>query len=65
MSLSPDRIAYMQAHAGDDKRVGIIIANSVCIVASLAVVLLRCWARSLTDTGLGWDDTGIITSWVN
>ncbi len=65
MSLSLDQIAYMQAHASDNKDTEIIIANAICITATLAAVLLRLWVRRLTDAGLGMDDWCIIVGWVS
>ena len=65
MSLTPEEIEYMTAHAGDNKGPSVIVANIICLVPVLAAVSLRIWARRLTAAGFGWDDWWIIMSSVN
>ncbi|KAB8259684.1 hypothetical protein BDV32DRAFT_123937 [Aspergillus pseudonomiae] len=55
-SLTPEEIAYYQAHADDDLRPNQIAADVVGIVLTVTAVAARVLARFRSKAGFGWDD---------
>ncbi|KAH8424139.1 uncharacterized protein LDX57_001893 [Aspergillus melleus] len=55
-SLTPEEIAYYQAHADDDLRPNQLAAGVVGIVLALTAVTTRTVARFCSKTRFGWDD---------
>jgi hypothetical protein len=58
-------IAYMMAHAHDDRRPNYIAANSICIGLAAIAVVLRLLSRFLAQIKLGFDDYTICISLVS
>ena len=65
MSLPSAEIAYQQAHIGDDRQYQFIVTNVVCLIASIIVVCLRFFSRSVTKASLGADDWTILIALVS
>ena len=53
MSIPPDQLLYMEAHPEDNRGPGIIVINAVCIVPALIAIVLRIWARTMVEAGIG------------
>ncbi|KAF7913171.1 hypothetical protein EAE99_010793 [Botrytis elliptica] len=56
MSLTPEQIAYMQEHASDDQRTGIIAFGVICSIAAIVAVGSRFVARPTSKSKVGLDD---------
>lgn len=53
---TPEQIAYMQAHAGDDKRALFAAGNAVVLGIAYIAIVLRFVSRARVGTKYGWDD---------
>lgn len=62
---TPDEIAYMQAHASDDRRAPFVGVNIACLVLAFVAVSLRVIARIKIGTKIGLDDWLIILAAVS
>ncbi|KUI56623.1 hypothetical protein VP1G_04044 [Cytospora mali] len=62
-TLTPQDIAYMQAHASDSLKINIIVCCAVCGVASLLFVIARIWSRRLSAAKLQQSDWMVIVAW--
>lgn len=60
MSLSHQETAIQEAHIEDDRRLDLIIAVVVCLVAACFAVALRFVSRLLAKARLRWDDWMIV-----
>ena len=64
MSLSPQEIAYQQAHIDDDRRVDVVISMIICLTAAWTSVVLRLISRRIAKCRLEMDDYMILVGLV-
>ena len=64
-SLTPEEIAYYQAHADDNRQSSKTAANVVGIVLTIIAVAARLLARFRSRARLSWDDYLIFLALVN
>ena len=64
MSLSPQEIAYQEAHIDDDRRVNVVISMVICRTAAWIAVVLRLVSRRLAKCHLQMDDYMILVGLV-
>ena len=62
MTLSPDDIAYMQAHSDDSRSGDIIAAATLGLFISITGIILRFLARRKVNQNLRADDWWIIVA---
>jgi len=62
---TPAQVAYMTAHASDDRRGWIIGVNILCLLLAAGAVALRLASRIKIGTKIGLDDGLVCAAWVS
>ena len=63
-TLSPQEIAYQEAHIHDDRSKDVAVSHILCLCLALVAVCLRFVSRKLGKIGLGADDWMIVIAYV-
>lgn len=65
MSLTPQAIAYQEAHIGEDRKGDIIAAAAICLFAASTATILRFVSRQLAKAALKLDDWLLVVGLVS
>ena len=63
-TLTPQEIAYQEAHIHDDRSKDVAVSHLLCLCLALAAVVMRFVSRRLGKVPLGADDWMVITAYV-
>lgn len=53
-------MVYQKAHAGDDRRLDVVVSHAICITLAIIAVVLRFISRRIGTVKVGWNDHMIL-----